>query len=254
MVSAMLALVTGASSGIGRAYALRLGGEGNDLIIVGRRRERLDEVSAQLPNVKVKAIVADLATRDGLARVAAECGAVDLLVNNAGIAHYMAFAELPDDKLHELLQVKCVAPTVLARAAVPGMLARGTGTIINVAGMLGFSGPLKLPLKGVVYRASLAQLVAFSQTLSDELAPTVRVQVLCPGVVATEFHTRQGLDLSKLPRMSAEDVVTASLASLNTNEVICAPGVEDAALFEAVANAQRSAFAGQSPVLASRYR
>jgi short-subunit dehydrogenase len=250
----MLALVTGASSGIGHAFALRLGRAGNDLIVVGRRRDRLDELVAHLPDVTVKAIVADLATRDGIAAVAAQCGAVEMLVNNAGIAHYMPFAELPDGKLDELLQVKCVAPTLLAHAAVPGMLARGQGTIINVAGMLGFSGPVKLPLKGVVYRAALAQLVAFSQTLSDELAPTVRVQVLCPGVVATEFHTRQGLDLSKVPRMSAEDVVTASLAGVQRGEVVCAPGVENAALFDAVANAQRAAFAGQSPELATRYR
>ena len=105
-----------------------------------------------------------------------------------------------------------------------------------------------------MYRAALAHLVAFSQTLNDEVAPAVRVQVLCPGVVATEFHTRQGLDLSAVPRMSADDVVTASLAALRLGEVVCAPGVEDAALLAAVFDAERAAFAGQAPVLASRYR
>jgi short-subunit dehydrogenase len=194
------------------------------------------------------------ATPGGIDAVAAACGSVDMLVNNAGIAHYMAFADLPLDKLHELLGVKVVAPTILAHAAVPGMLARGSGTIINVAGMLAYSGPVKLPLKGAVYRAALAHLVAFSQTLNDEVAPAVRVQVLCPGVVATEFHTRQGLDLSAVPRMSADDVVTASLAALRLGEVVCAPGVEDAALLAAVFDAERAAFAAQAPVLASRYR
>jgi uncharacterized protein len=250
----MLSLVTGASSGIGRAFALRLGAEGHDLVVVGRRADRLDELVAALPAVKVRPLVADLATQSGIDAVAAECGAIDMLVNNAGVAHYMAFAELPTDKLHELLHVKVVAPTILARAAVPGMVARGRGTIINVAGMLGFSGPVKLPLKGAVYRAALAHLVALSQTLNDEVAPTVRVQVLCPGVVATEFHTRQGLDLSAVPRMSADDVVTASLAGLRLGEVVCAPGVENTELLAALFDAERAAFAGQAPALASRYR
>lgn len=250
----MLALVTGASSGIGRAFAQRLGADGNDLIVVGRRRERLDELVAALPKVKVVPIVADLATREGVEAVAAECGAIDMLVNNAGVAHYMPFAELPLDKLQELLQVKVIAPTILARAAVPAMLARGNGTIINVAGMLAFSGPVKLPMRGSVYRATLAHLVAFSQTLADEVAPTIRVQVVCPGIVATEFHTRQGMDLSAVGRMSAEDVVAASLAGLRLGELVCAPGVDKRELLDAVFDADRAAFAAQSPVLASRYK
>ena len=250
----MLALVTGASSGIGRAFALRLGADGYNLVVVGRRADRLDELVAALPNVKVRAIVADLATRDGVDSVASECGELDVLVNNAGVSHYMPFAELPLDKLHELLHVKVVAPTILARAAVPHMIARGNGTIINVAGMLGFSGSVKLPLKAAVYRSTLAHLVMFSQTLHDEVAPAVRVQVLCPGVVATEFHSRQGMDLSAVPRMSAEDVVTASLAALRLGEVVCAPGVEKAELFDAVNDAQRAVFAAQAPTLAARYR
>lgn len=249
----MLALITGASSGIGRAYALRLGRDGNDLIVVGRRADRLTELVAALPAVKVVPMVADLATRDGLEAVASRCGEVDLLVNNAGVSHYMPFADLPLDKINELIQVKITAPTVLSRAAVPSMLARGRGTIINVAGMLGFSGPVKLPLRGAVYRATLAHLIAFSQALADEL-PAIRVQVVCPGIVATEFHTRQGMDVSKAPRMSAEDVVAASLAGLARGELVCAPGVENAQLLEAVAEAQRAAFSGQAPALASRYR
>ncbi len=250
----MLALITGASSGIGRAFAQRLGADGNDLIVVARRRDRLDELAASLPNVKVKAVVADLATQVGIETVAAECGSIDTLVNNAGVSHYMAFAELPLDKMNELMHVKVIAPTVLARAAAPGMLARGSGTIINVAGMLGFSGPVKLPLKGALYRATLSHLITLSQTLADELAPAVRVQVVCPGVVATEFHTVQGMDLSAVPRMSPEDVVAASLAGLAKGEVVCAPGVENYELLTKAFDAQRAAFGGQAPVLATRYK
>lgn len=255
-----LALVTGASSGIGRAFALRLGAEGYDLVVVGRRRERLDELVAALPNVTVRPLVADLGTDAGVAAVADVCAneALTLLVNNAGVSHYMPFVDLPADKATELLHVKVVAPTMLARAAAPGMVARGEGTIVNVAGMLAFSGTapaVKLPVARAVYTGTLAHLVALSQALHEELqSKGVRVQVLCPGVVATEFHERQGLDLSKVPRMSAEDVVTASLRGLELGEVFCAPGVEHTGLIDAVFDAQLAAFGAQSPQLAERYR
>jgi short-subunit dehydrogenase len=98
-------------------------------------------------------------------------------------------------------------------------------------------------------------MVALSQALHEELkSQGLRVQVLCPGVVATEFHERQGLNLSAVPRMSAEDVVTASLRGLALGEVVCAPGVERTDLLDAVSQADLAAFAAQSPQLASRYR
>jgi uncharacterized protein len=255
-----LALVTGASSGIGRAFALRLGADGYDLVVVGRRRERLEELVAMLPNVKVRPLVADLGADAGVETVADVCAgeALTMLVNNAGVAHYMPFAALPVDKANELLHVKVVAPTMLARAAVPGMVARGAGTIINVSGMLAFSGPApieQLPLRRAVYTGALAHIVALSQTLHAELkSQGIQIQALCPGVVATEFHTRQGLDLSAMPRMSAEDVVTASLRGLELGEVLCAPGVEKTDLLDAVFKADLAAFAAQSPQLAARYK
>ncbi len=243
-----LALVTGASSGIGRAFARRLGADGYNLTVVGRRRDRLEELVAALPNVDVRPLVADVCAREELT----------MLVNNAGVAHYMPFIELPANKAMELLHVKVVAPTMLARAAAPGMVARGEGTIINVSGMLAFSGPApieKLPLRRAVYTGTLAHIVALSQALHEELkSHGLRIQALCPGVVATEFHERQGLDLSAVPRMSADDVVTASLRGLAMGEVICAPGVERSDLLDAVFNADLAAFAAQAPQLAERYR
>jgi len=138
------------------------------------------------------------------------------------------------------------------------MVARGEGTIINVSGMIAFSGPAplaQLPLRRAVYTGALAHLVAMTQALHEELMPDgLKVQVLCPGVVATEFHERQGLDLSAVPRMSAQDVVTASLRGLELGEVVCAPGVQDASLLEAVSQADLAAFGAQSPELAKRYR
>ena len=255
-----LALVTGASSGIGRAFARRLGTDGYNLVVVGRRRDRLEELVAALPRVRVRSLVADLGTDAGMKAVANVCASEDLamLVNNAGVAHYMPFAELPADKASELLHVKVVTPTMLARAAVPGMVARGAGTIINVSGMLAFSGPApidKLPLRRAVYTGTLAHIVALSQALHEELkAHGLQVQALCPGVVATEFHERQGLDLSAVPRMSPDDVVTASLRGLALGEIVCAPGVERFDLLEAVFGADLEAFAAQAPQLAARYR
>jgi uncharacterized protein len=177
-----LALVTGASSGIGRAFAQRLGAQGYDLLVVGRRRDRLEELVAALPEVEVRPMVADLGTDTGVGAVAERCAAeaVTMLVNNAGVAHYMPFAELPADKADELLRVKAVAPTMLARAAVPGMVARGDGTIINVSGMLAFSGPAsldQLPLRRAVYTGTLAYTLALSQVMHEELkSQGLRVQ------------------------------------------------------------------------------
>jgi len=254
-----LALVTGASSGIGKAFAQRLAADGHDLIVVGRRKDRLDALAASLPDVTVQVVAADLSTDDGVDTVAQLCAdqPLTMLVNNAGVAHYMPIAELSAAQARELVHVKVVAPTMLTRAAVPGMLARGAGAIINVAGMIAFSGPApasQMPRRAV-YAGTLAHTVAMSQTLSAELEGTgVRVQVVCPGVVATEFHTVQGMDLSAVPRMSAEDVVTGSLRGLELGEVVCAPGVEDDHLLQAVFDADLAAFGAQNPQLAGRYR
>ena len=253
------ALVTGASSGIGKAFAERLAGEGYDLVAVGRRVDRLEALATSLTNVDVQPLVADLSTDEGVDAVAEVCASqpLTMLINNAGVAHYMPITELPAEKARELLHVKVVAPTMLVRAAVPGMVARREGTIINVAGMIAFSGPApqgRLPHRAV-YAGALAHLVAMTQVLHEELKNEgLRIQVLCPGVVATEFHERQGLDLSAVPRMSAADVVTASLRGLELGEVVCAPGVEETGLLEAVSHADLAVFSGQSPELAERYR
>jgi len=138
-----LALVTGASSGIGRAFAQRLAADGYDLVVTGRRLDRLEELAATLTSVNVEPMTADLSTDEGVDAIAAVCATQPLamLVNNAGVAHYMAFAELPADKASELVHVKVAAPAMLARAAVPGMIARGEGTIIKRVGNDRFQRP-----------------------------------------------------------------------------------------------------------------
>ena len=260
LTPAPLALVTGASSGIGAAFARRLAADGYDLVVVGRREDRLTALAASLTGVRVEVLVADLATDAGIDSVAEVCATrpLTMLVNNAGVAHYMPMAQLPADKARELLHVKVLAPTMLTRAALAGMITRGGGTVVNVAGMLAFAGPAPAaPPQGqrATYVGTLAATVAMTQTLHAELAGTgVGVHVVCPGIVATEFHEVQGMDLSAAPRMSAADVVTAALAGIVLGEVVTAPGLEDTTLLDTVFAADLAAFAGQSKDLASRYR
>ncbi|MFE3187920.1 SDR family NAD(P)-dependent oxidoreductase [Nocardia sp. NPDC059240] len=254
-----LALVTGATSGIGKAFAERLAADGHDLIIVGRTKDRLEEFAVAHPQVEVRTIAADLSTPEGIDTVAEVVAAEPLrmLINNAGVAHYMPLADLSAEQAREIVNVKVLAPTLLMRAAVGGMQKRGTGSIVNVAGMIAFSGPADASVmpRRAVYGGTLANLVAMTQLLAAELAGSgVTAHVVCPGVVATNFHAAQGLDVSAVPRMSAEDLVTGALRGIELGEVVIAPGVEDPLLLEHVFTADLAAFDGQSPELARRYR
>ena len=257
-----LAMVTGASSGIGEAYAERLAADGWELMIVARRVDRLDQLAARLSDghgVNVDVIGADLGQHEEVSKL---CEAIaeaplDMLVNNAGLAHYMPFAELPPDRARELLEVNVSSLVLLSRAAVPGMIERAAGSIINVASLLAFSGESEEPFfpKRVVYAATKSFVVTFSQLLAQELQPHgVRVQVVCPGVVRSEFHTRQGMDLSSVPRMEAPDVVRASLMDLADGVVLSVPGLTDPDLV-ADAKAANAALLGATRVteLPSRY-
>jgi len=228
-------MVTGASSGIGEAYAERLAAEGHDLIVVARSADRLRDLEARLEathGIAVEALGADLGNSADLERVCAaiDKAALELLVNNAGLAHYMPFAELAPAQAEELVRLNALAPVLLSRAAISGMLARKRGAIINIASLLAFSGPSEGPHlpKRAVYAATKSFLVTFSEALAREVSPEgVRVQVVCPGVVRSEFHTRQGLDLSAVPRMEPEDVVEASFADLAQGVVVSIPGLAD---------------------------
>lgn len=230
-----LAMVTGASSGIGEAYAEQLAADGWNLVVVARRRERLDKLAARIRDahkVTVRVIQADLSRSDDVQRVCEEIeeAAVDMLVNNAALAHYMPFAELPADLARELVDLNVMAPVLLTRAAVTCMIERAAGSIINVASLLAFSGTARatfLP-KRAVYAATKSFLVTFTEVLAEEVLPLgVRVQVVCPGVVRSEFHSRQGIDMSTMPRMEPHRVVEASLADLANGVVVSVPGLDD---------------------------
>ena len=261
------ALVTGASSGIGQAFADRLAHDGYNLIIVARRRDRLESLAEQLQShyhVNVEVIIADLSKSDDLLAVEKRIAgdpALELLINNAGFGGYMPFIELDPDKAAELIHLKVLAVTRLARAALPGMIARGQGAIINVSSRLAFSGSMgssQLP-KRATYAGANAFINTFSQLLQSELEGTgVQVQVLCPGVVSTEFHEQVGIDPNRYPTaivMKPEDVVQASLAGLKLGEVICVPALEDLGLLAQIQEDEKRFFElTRSGILAGRYR
>lgn len=229
-----MAVVTGASSGIGRSYAERLASNGMDVVVVARRMEPLDALKRELERggVRVRTIVADLARAEDVQRLGTELATlpVELLVNNAGVAHYMPFAQLPVERARELVDVNALAPVLLTRAVIPGMVERGRGAIINVASLLAFSGAARAPHlpQRAVYAATKAFLVTFTEILAAELAGTgVKIQVVCPGVVRSEFHSRQGIDMSQVPRMEPDQIVSASLSDLERGVVVSIPAMPD---------------------------
>ncbi len=246
-----LAVVTGASAGIGTAFAERLAADGWNLLLTGRRAERLGELRDRLGaahGVRVEPVAMDHADEQasaGLARRLAGETEVELLVNNAGVAHYMPFAELVAEKRRELVRVNVETVVHLSGAVVGPMVSRGRGAIVNVASMLAFTGSMAarpLPSR-TVYAATKSFVVTFSQLLAAELEGAgVRVQVVCPGVVRTEFHSRQGMDVSGAPRMEPEDVVAASLRDLAQGLVVCIPSLSDHAPLDRVFAASEELF------------
>jgi uncharacterized protein len=264
-VSRPVALVTGASAGIGQSFAERLSHDGYDLIVVARRRDRLDALARRLSKAHktdVQVLVADLSTPAGIAAVAARAAAepLDLLVNNAGFGGYGPFLELDPAVADDLIAVHVRAVVQVTRAALPGMVKRGRGAIVNVSSLLALSGSElpgnAMPLRAV-YGGSKAFLVAFTQLLAEELAETsIRVQVCLPGIVKTEFHEVQWLDVTKIPpRMNPDDVVRASLKALAKGEVLCVPPLDDVALLQRLEAAERAVVAViRTPDLAARYR
>jgi short-subunit dehydrogenase len=259
------ALVTGASSGIGLAFAERLARDGYDLIAVARRRDRLDALAERLGTdhgSTVEPLVADLTDRDELRTVEqriAEDRALDLLVNNAGFSGYMPFIELDPDRAEELIRLHGIATTRLTHAALPAMIDRGQGAIINVSSLLAFSAsvPASSPLpKRAVYAACKAYIATFTELLHHELEGTgVRVQALCPGATrGTEFHSDlPGYDESRF-QISADEIVQASLAGLQMGEVLCIPSLDDPEAAARVRESERQllARAARAP-LAKRY-
>jgi short-subunit dehydrogenase len=222
------AVVTGATAGIGAAFTRHLAASGHRLVVVARDADRLERSRSSLLSFgapEVEVLVADLTRADQRAAVAARltAGDVDLLVNNAGIGLGKSFQAASEAEVLAQLEINVTAPTLLSHAAVPAMVARGHGGIINVASIAGL-----IPGRGTTYAASKAYVISLSEGLSNALAGTgVRVQALCPGFVRTEFHQRAGIDMEKTPSWTYVDIdelVVTSLADLRANRVVSVPG------------------------------
>jgi uncharacterized protein len=235
------ALVTGASGGIGlelaRVFALR----GHDLVIVARDHRRLEDLAADLRRShgrEVTPIAMDLARPDAADELVGRlpaAGAIDALVNNAGFAVFGPFAESPLEAELEMIQLNVTTPTHLTKLVLPGMLARGSGRILNVASTAAFQpGPLM-----AVYYATKAYLLSFTEALAEELAGTgVGATALCPGPTASGFQARARMEDSKLVKdrkiADAASVARAGYDGLMSGKRIVVPGLRNKALTQAI--------------------
>jgi len=230
----VIALVTGASAGLGAEFCRQLSPRCDVIIAVARRRERLAALASELSDaVEMYCVEADLGTIEGVARAMEairQQGPVDYLVNNAGFGTFGHFDQMPIESQRSMVSLHIDASITLCRAAIPFMRELGGGTIINVSSLGTF-----VPGKGMaVYGATKAFLNYYSLALQAELVGTgIEVQALCPGFTRTEFHDEmaaEGFDRDRIPPqmwMTAEAVVEASLAALGTAQVLVVPGADN---------------------------
>jgi short-subunit dehydrogenase len=223
-----LAFVTGASAGIGAAFARRLATEGYELVLVARDGDRLAAMSAELTAAgapRVVPLVADLSTDEGCDAVERRLRSepVDLLVNNAGFSLNNPFVQSSADDEARLLRLNVHAVMRLSLAALPGMVDRHTGDIVNVSSVAGFAAAMP----GSTYSASKAWVTNFSESVAHSVrADGVRVMALCPGYTRTEFHDRAGIDMTRAPGwmwLDADDVVRDALRDLRRGKVVSVP-------------------------------
>ena len=231
------ALVTGASSGIGRAFCQRLADRCDRIVAVARREDRLQELRQELsPAVELIPVQADIATVEGVTRCTEAIrqeGPIDLLVNNAGISVFGAYTDADIDLQLDTVRVNVEALMVLTRAALPFMRERGGGAVINVASIGAF-----LPMRDtVVYGASKAFVQSFSCSLQEEVRrDNIRIQCLCPGMTRTEIHDTpmfEDFDKTRIPEelwMEPTEVVDLSLAALEDDRVIVVTGDTNVAM------------------------
>jgi short-subunit dehydrogenase len=255
------ALITGASSGIGAIYADRLARRGHDLILVARSADRLralaDRLTAETGRI-VEVIAADLGNRDDLARVEATLRSdsrITTLVNNAGVGGTGPLLQSDVDKMSAIISLNADALMRLTYAAVPGFLARGQGTIINIASIVAI-GPEVL---NGVYGGSKAFVLAFSQSLKHELADKgIRVQVVLPGATATDFWNIAGTPVEHLPQhivMPATAMVDAALAGFDAGEFATIPSLPEQRDWDAYEAARQALLPNLSHAApAARYR
>jgi short-subunit dehydrogenase len=230
-----VAVVTGASAGLGEEFARQLAAKGHRLVLVARRKERLETLAGELGNAR--AVEMDLsqpgATASLMANVNEHGETVELLINNAGFGLSGRFAELDARRQREMIDLNCGALTDLAHAVLPGMIERRSGGILNVASTAAFQ-----PGPGMaVYFATKAFVLSFSEALHDEMKPNgVKVSCLCPGPTRTEFRSVSGFDpKGPIGKISAEaaSVVRAGVQGLENNKAVVVPGLSNKLISQA---------------------
>lgn len=225
------ALITGATSGIGLAFARTLAARGHDVVLVARDRERLESVAEELRGhrVEVEVLVADLADRPQLGTVEdyLRDRSVEILVNNAGFGVPQRFSTGDLEAEQRMLDVLVTAVMRLTRAALPGMIERGSGAVLNVSSVAGW-------ITGGTYSASKAWVTVFSESLAIELAGTgVHVTAVCPGFTQTEFHQRASMQMQGVPDwmwLSTQEVVDRALADVRKGRPVSVAGAQYKAL------------------------
>ena len=254
------ALITGASSGIGAIYADRLARRGHDLILVARNRERLEALARRIADETgrtIEVIAADLNKTSDLARVEdvlRSDASITMLVNNAGLGATAPLLASDVDKMTDMISLNVTALTRLTYAAVPGFVARGGGSLVNIASIVGIAPEV---LNGV-YGGTNAFVLAISQSLKHELADkNIRVQAVAPGATATDFWDIAGTPIQHLPGdivMAADAMVDAALAGLDMGEFVTIPSLPDIADLQAYEAARQKLMPNLSrQVPAARY-
>jgi len=238
------ALITGASSGIGAVYAERLARRGYDLILVARNQDRLDRLASRLVTAtsrSVRVVAADLGqTQDlrSVEKILRSDPSITLLVNNAGVGSAAPLLDSDVTRMEAMIDLNVTALTRLTYAVAPEFVARGKGTIVNIASIVAVAPEL---LNGV-YGATKAFVLAFTQSLHHELAAKgVRVQAVLPGAIRTEFWDIAGHPVESLPQaivMDAEDLVDAALAGLDQGELATVPSLPELADWNAFQTAR----------------
>jgi uncharacterized protein len=222
-----VALVTGASAGLGVEFARQLSKRGYALVLAARRKERLEELAAELGNAR--AVAVDLSKANAAAKLMADIEAngetIDLLVNNAGFGLIGRFAELDAKRERQMIDLNIGVLTDLCRAVAPGMIERKAGGIINVASTAAFQPGPKMAL----YFATKAFVLSLTEALHEELKPHgIKVSCLCPGPTRTEFGDVAGFGGNGLfdkVAMEAPEVVAVGLRGLDKNKAVVVPGI-----------------------------
>lgn len=228
-------LVTGASSGIGLELARLLAARGDELHLVARSGDRLRELADELGRGRVHVHVADLSQPGAVATILEAVPAVDVLVNNAGVGGFGAFAEADLDRTLGMIQLNVAALTELTHRYVPGMVTARSGRVLNTASTAAFQpGPLM-----AVYYATKAYVLSFSEALAEELRGTgVTVTALCPGPTASGFQAGAEMEASKLVKgrrlPSSADVARAGLAAMEAGDVVHVPGLRNKVLASSI--------------------